>query len=91
MTRARIIDYRGTVEEVSDATFFERAFGRPPLTRQQREDEWRASIERYADMIEAGGEWAVPPPCLADARALVAERADLDPKELPNGRHQVAA
>jgi hypothetical protein len=28
-------------------------------------------------MIEAGNEWAVPPPCLADARRIVAERQAL--------------
>jgi hypothetical protein len=69
-----IIDSHGNVEELSDAAFYERAFGHAPRTKAERLREWQADIERYADMIETGNEWGVPPPCLHDARLLVAGR-----------------
>lgn len=74
---ARIIHPDRTVEEVSGREFYTRVFGHPPRTREQIEAEWNADCNRYADMIEDGGEWAVPPPCLADARRIVAERQQL--------------
>jgi hypothetical protein len=77
MTRARIIDQFGNVEEVSDREFYTRIFGRPPRTKEQREAEWQAACERYADWIETGDDWAVPPPYLHDARRIAAERAQL--------------
>jgi hypothetical protein len=49
---ARMIDQFGNVEEVSDATFFERVFGHPRLTKEQREQHQRdrdAWIERYKE------------------------------------------
>jgi hypothetical protein len=74
MTRAHIISRDG-IEEVSGREFYTRAFGHAPHTRAEREAEYRAELERYADMIEAGSDWGIPPPCLADARRIVAERA----------------
>jgi hypothetical protein len=59
MTRARIISRDG-VEDVSGREFYTRAFGHAPRTRAELEAEWNADCERYADMIEAGSEWAVP-------------------------------
>jgi hypothetical protein len=70
---ARIISRDG-VEEVSDREFFARVFGRAPRTRTEREAEWNADCERYADMIEAGGSWAVPPPYLSECHRLIALR-----------------
>jgi hypothetical protein len=64
----------GTVSETSDAEFFASLFGHAPKTKAEREAEYRAKCERYADLIEQSGDWGIPPPCLADARAIVAER-----------------
>lgn len=97
---AHIIHRDGTAEEVSDREFFTRLFGHAPKTKAEREAEWRTDCERYADMIERGNEASVSPPFLHDARKIVAERAqltakaeraDLTPKKLPNGRWSVAA
>ena len=74
MTRAVIIDANDGIENVSDAEFYQRVFGHAPRTKQERLAEWQASIERYADYLEAGEDWAVPPPCLFAARLLVAGR-----------------
>lgn len=65
----------GTVETSPDRELYRFAFGHYPRTKADREAEWRKECERFADMIEAGNEWAVPPPCRRDARAIVAERA----------------
>lgn len=53
---------------------FARSLGIRIRTPEEKAAEWRAKCERYADMIEDGGEYAVPPPCLRDARAIVEER-----------------
>ena len=75
---ARIIDAdTGHVVELSDGDWFTAIFGRPPRTKAGREADWRADCERYADMIENGAEWGVPPPYLYDARKIVEERAML--------------
>jgi hypothetical protein len=71
MTRLITADAR----KVSGAEFFSAVTGRELRTKEQRAAEWQADCQRYADMIEAGNEWAVPCPCLADARRIVAERA----------------
>lgn len=60
--------------KVSGAEFYTAVTGRQLRTKQQREAEWLADCERYADMIERGGGWAVPPPCREAARRIVAER-----------------
>jgi hypothetical protein len=91
MTRDFLIT--APANKVSGADFA-RSLGLNIRTKEQKAAEWQADCERYADMIERGGEWAVPPPCLWDARRIVqerAKRADLDPKELPDGSFQVAA
>lgn len=72
---ARIITNEG-VKELSDREFYARIFGHPPRTKEQKAAQWQARCEKYADMIERGGEWAVPPPCLRDARRIVQERAE---------------
>lgn len=54
---------------------FARSLGLRIRTPEQKAAEWRATCERYATSIENGFEALVPPPCLADARAIVAERA----------------
>jgi hypothetical protein len=59
---------------VSRADFFQVVTGRPLRTKEQKLAQWQADIERYADMIERGSEYAVPPPCIHDARLLVAGR-----------------
>jgi hypothetical protein len=74
---ARFIHADRTVEEVSDREFYTRLFGHPPRTKAEREAEWNAECERFADWIETGDDWAVPPPCLADARRIAAEREQL--------------
>ena len=66
MTRDRII--AADASQVSGADFA-RSLGIRVRTPAEREAEWRAEIEKFADMIERGNEWAVPCPCLADARA----------------------
>ena len=58
---------------------FAQSLGLRILTPEQKAAEWRATCERYADAIERGNEWVVPPPCLRDAQAIVEERrADRD-------------
>ena len=74
---ARIIDQHGNVEEATNREFFTRVFGHPPRTPEQKAAEWRADCERYADWIETGDDWAVPPPMLAEARRIAAEREQL--------------
>jgi hypothetical protein len=73
---------------VTAPTFFEQA-----LADYRKGLEWR---EHYDDFIDSLGPRAGI--CAEDAAAEYAdetmeeaERADLDPKELPNGRFQVAA
>jgi hypothetical protein len=56
---------------------FARSLGLNIRTPEQKAAEWRAECERFADYIEAGKEWAVPPPYLWDARRIVEERAQL--------------
>ena len=83
MTRLVTADAR----KVSGADFFAAVTGRPMLTKEQREAAWRADCERYADMIENGSEWVVPPPYLRHAKAIVEERQQLTeclPDPLPH-------
>lgn len=60
-------------DETSGADFA-RSLGLNIRTKAERLAEWQQKIERYADLIEAGGGWSIPPPCLDAARALVAGR-----------------
>lgn len=53
---------------------FARSLGLRIRTPEQKAAEWRQMCERYADAIENGFEALVPPPCLRDALAIVAER-----------------
>lgn len=71
MNRDRIIT--ADADKVSGAEFA-RSVGLRIRTKDERLAEWQEKIERYADMIEAGGGWSIPPPCLDAARALVAGR-----------------
>lgn len=59
--------------KVSGAAFA-RSLGLNIRTKAEREAEWRADCERYANFIETGDDWAVPPPYLAAARKIAAER-----------------
>lgn len=76
---------------------FARSLGLRIQTPEQKAADWQANCERYADAVERCNEALVPPPYLRDARRIVAERAakveraDLEPKERPDGRFQVAA
>jgi hypothetical protein len=58
-----------------------------PERREMRAREMR---EQCIRAIEAGDTYGWPPSMVADCRKGM-ERADLTPKELPNGRFQVAA
>jgi hypothetical protein len=53
---------------------FAKSLGLRILTKEEKAAEWRAMCERFADLIEAGGEWGVPPPYLRDAMKIVEER-----------------
>lgn len=53
---------------------FARSLGLRIRTKEQKAADWRADCERYADMIENGNEWGVPPPYLADARRIAEQR-----------------
>jgi predicted dehydrogenase len=73
--RAHIIDEFGNVETVSSNEFFARVFGHPPLTKQQRLEQWQREVERLADLIEQGCEPdPYGRPAVRDAYLLVAGR-----------------
>lgn len=64
-------------DEMSAADFLAMVTGRPRKTKAEREAEYRADIERYVKMIEAGMEWAVPYPDLHECRRVIALREEV--------------
>jgi hypothetical protein len=75
MTRARIIDQFGNVEETSAANFYTRVFGHPPRTRDQRKAEWDAEVERYVKLILNGCELSeYGNPAVIEAKKRIALR-----------------
>jgi hypothetical protein len=72
---ARIIDQFGNTETVSDRDFFTMAFGHPPKTREQREAEWNAEVERYVEQLQRGCEPdSYGNPAVIEAKKRIAER-----------------